>query len=1142
MARKIPSDWETHLPLGEAGAQHLEHYKEHGHPAALVSIADRLQESDHPIGVYAAHALTHPDAVVHHMPQGTTDLDRVEDYEPHANLGIGAKDHTRNSRDAGDQGVVLHFIHPQAGVHVRAWAPINEADLDAIVTHFARGLAPEQRERIKATILPRLAAPSVKLARKTDESRSAYADRVEAGPLGPNAEEPRAARMKAIKAKADAVEAKASARDLKGRTKTRMASGVARAVATLRSLFGIRTPTAEVSRRKEEARAAKTLKTAYGVTADPSAPRMPKPKPERHNPDLDSAFADAPPPVASVHPARLAQHLQLLHAGTSGALQGAVTRLAQGDYSAADDIHQHLLSHGGAGIKTAAAADLLKAYNWHSVARNLGGDDRLRALLSKHEKGLDAVVGNLLSRGEKHSAWARLEDLHGGTGLRDALLRLRDEADDKRFMATPDAHVDRSNADLDAAFGDMLPARPTGRRETHQSYHGMIDTAKHARLSRFGEAEWAEGYHRHLPAVILADKLEENDWHHDQDTLDRLRAPVRGVRFVHAVRHPESGKIIAWQDRSPRLLTSPHEVPQAWVEPGGTHVEHGPGGIAVVLPRRRRRLTPASRAAMEGIVPGVTGHLSPGLDFGYRVEHVETPEGAPWPPDKRYWWHSSAVAAAKAIAWPVKVPKKLSRRQGLFGLIAPDGTWHPVAGRYMHSETARTLGFPDAAGALAAGYMHVASHGFGETSVHGHNPQGEYTGMQMLTLKKYAREHGADEASVHKIVGDQHREFPVKLARLISLDADTKPMLKSFTAKKHVNYAPLAALLDHLQERYQNHAWLPIAAHVLLHPETEYVQRDRGTRTGANNVRYAVGHAEDGSPVHTLTFSTRGKTHDFRLPVASKADFREALAAGNHPDYLPYPREDSYRIDHLPETARDAPDAKLGMTHVAGAVGRALGAALGHAVGADVGFEGADVLGAAAGAAGGARLFGPGVHAAYQKLKALVARKKAGVAPPSPKVAKLMEDAENLIKLREGHEEVAPVPSRSKDGLRTALRLHGYPERLAEDHDLATAWHHNVQPDVETALAAKSPLAIRHAVAKGMAALKQHGYLGKPPEKQAAPAAAPEAEPRFVSGDLFGHLTPPPDATPPAPAPKPKTTRKKKAKRPDTPSLFDDME
>jgi len=85
---------------------------------------------------------------------------------------------------------------------------------------------------------------------------------------------------------------------------------------------------------------------------------------------------------------------------------------------------------------------------------------------------------------------------------------------------------------------------------------------------------------------ILADKLEENGWHHDDATLDLLRS---GEPY-HVARHPKSGKAVAWRNTSgfPRIQDVPSLLnrirlnlpPLQHIDGSGfRHAVHGPGGL-----------------------------------------------------------------------------------------------------------------------------------------------------------------------------------------------------------------------------------------------------------------------------------------------------------------------------------------------------------------------------------------------------------------------------------------------------------------------------------------------------------------------------------------------------------------------------------
>lgn len=324
---------------------------------------------------------------------------------------------------------------------------------------------------------------------------------------------------------------------------------------------------------------------------------------------------------------------------------------------------------------------------------------------------------------------------------------------------------------------------------------------------------------------------------------------------------------------------------------------------------------------------------------------------------------------------------RLERRKGLYGLIAPDGTWHAVPGMYGHGEVARSLGFPGVHEALTAGYMHVATDGAYHREIHGHNPAGSYTPAQLSTFRKRADGHLCYTATVHRVRDDgKHVSAPIRLARL---------------------------------------------------------------------------------------------------------------------------------------------------DHVAGALGRAVAAGLGHLMGGEV-TEGTGMLGAGLGAATGARLFGPGLAAAYRKIEGWLKRRRG--TQMDPKTKALSDEAERLIRLRSDEEEQTPVSARALHTLRTALRLHGHPETHANDPDMARFWHYNVHPHVESAVTAGHAGTLKAAVDRGVGLLRQHGYLGEPKTPPSGHTPTPD--------DLFGQA--PPDAAPP-PRAKPKRTRRK-PKKSQAPGLFDEFE
>jgi len=121
-----------------------------------------------------------------------------------------------------------------------------------------------------------------------------------------------------------------------------------------------------------------------------------------------------------------------------------------------------------------------------------------------------------------------------------------------------------------------------------------------AKLSRAAEEALAE--HGHLPGPILADELEARDLHHDQRTLDTLRGSER----YHVMRHPVSGKAVAW----PKMGVEPYmrtagDLATHRDASGLTgflpfeHVAHGPGGLYTVHPSALRadRFTVVQRGA-----------------------------------------------------------------------------------------------------------------------------------------------------------------------------------------------------------------------------------------------------------------------------------------------------------------------------------------------------------------------------------------------------------------------------------------------------------------------------------------------------------------------------------------------------------------
>ncbi len=68
------------------------------------------------------------------------------------------------------------------------------------------------------------------------------------------------------------------------------------------------------------------------------------------------------------------------------------------------------------------------------------------------------------------------------------------------------------------------------------------------RYARFGDPEWQEIAEKypHFPHAVFADLLEENGWHHDDETLRTLRqTEIRHLNDVAIARHPDTGKVVA---------------------------------------------------------------------------------------------------------------------------------------------------------------------------------------------------------------------------------------------------------------------------------------------------------------------------------------------------------------------------------------------------------------------------------------------------------------------------------------------------------------------------------------------------------------------------------------------------------------------
>lgn len=198
---------------------------------------------------------------------------------------------------------------------------------------------------------------------------------------------------------------------------------------------------------------------------------------ERHNADLDEAFAD---PAPTVHPwlegTRVGHHLQELARHEHGAIADAARAvLAQTDPKAAAQLGKLLKGSGHR---------LEDAYNWGTVQRNLEGDQRLHAHLTAAglSRGITAeqFARNIEKRGTAHTALAALAKIHGTNPnevLR-AVSRIVDRYADKRELAAPLRH----NADLDDAFG-------MGDGATYHDPHdylGWTSNDEHARLSKLG--------------------------------------------------------------------------------------------------------------------------------------------------------------------------------------------------------------------------------------------------------------------------------------------------------------------------------------------------------------------------------------------------------------------------------------------------------------------------------------------------------------------------------------------------------------------------------------------------------------------------------------------------------------------------------
>lgn len=149
-------------------------------------------------------------------------------------------------------------------------------------------------------------------------------------------------------------------------------------------------------------------------------------------------------------------------------------------------------------------------------------------------------------------------------------------------------------------------------------------------------------------APILADVLEENKLHYDDETLHHLRTePASGKFSIHT--HPTTG--LVWARHTPEhmvhVMSTDHGSPASDVQ---LHAAHGPGGIHVVT----RAIDPASIAHYVGRLHDTEVHRRPTQP--YRVGHkvgdlqiVYTPEIA------------RNLADRRAATFPEAEPVRLNR-------------------------------------------------------------------------------------------------------------------------------------------------------------------------------------------------------------------------------------------------------------------------------------------------------------------------------------------------------------------------------------------------------------------------------------------------------------------------------------------------
>ncbi len=329
-------------------------------------------------------------------------------------------------------------------------------------------------------------------------------------------------------------------------------------------------------------------------------------------------------------------------------------------------------------------------YNWDTLAGNLDADARLSSHLKNGGKAAD--VSHLYANDAEFQR---------------AMARRKDYEDDKQFLAGTGKHTSENEVVDD--IGEV-----TRKTESPASYLRYVeetwgDRKHHARLSRVGDPELRELHQlRSLaPDPIVADKIQDNGWEHDEHTLDLLRGehPIPLGHHLHVARHPGTQKIVAWTDEVPTHLQTPDELRRhgGYLGLRMQAVYHGPGGLYSVDSR------PSGR---EGHFVSALGH--DGSFLGYE----EDAGGSILWPDTQDA-HSRAAALAFPHERPVVRMSMVSRVAKAVGMAGGAYLGHALGGHVgdfaggiagsLGASSTPTAGWP-MVGAAAGGMIGHALH------------------------------------------------------------------------------------------------------------------------------------------------------------------------------------------------------------------------------------------------------------------------------------------------------------------------------------------------------------------------------------------------------------------------------------------------